>query len=120
MSSGVQVGNTTRFVLIAVKHEAAYWTPQTIARELRTNELLDDPTEAGLAVYRDEVLRGLVGRAAERFWASDAVTPSRAAAIRSACKALHELTIDVYSETASDPDSEPSATPARTRVKPAS
>jgi hypothetical protein len=34
MAEDTGAGNTTRFVLIAVKHDAAYWTPQTIAQEL--------------------------------------------------------------------------------------
>jgi hypothetical protein len=102
MSNGQKNVNTTRFVLIAARHEAAYWTPETVARELHTQGLLDSPSEVELGAFRDEVLRGLVGRAAEKFWASDAVTPANAAAIRSACKALHELTIDVFAETAAE------------------
>jgi len=83
---------TTQFVLIAVKHDAAYWTPRSIAQELYTRELLTSPSEAELEAFSKDVLSGLVGRAAEKFWASDAVTPPKAAAIRSACRALHSLT----------------------------
>jgi hypothetical protein len=100
MSGGLQGGSVTRFVLIAAKRDASYWTPSTVARELYLHDLLDEQSEPGLGAFRDEVLRALVGRAGERFWASDAVTPSAAAAIRSACQALHGLTIDVYTETA--------------------
>jgi hypothetical protein len=102
MNDGLQKGTTTRFVLIAVKHEAGYWTPRTIAEAIHANDLLDPRSEEGLALFRDGVLRGLVGRAAEKFWASDALTPPKAAAIRSACQALHGLTIEVFEEVASE------------------
>lgn len=98
MSEGAQSGKTTRFVLIAVKHEAAYWTPYTVAEAIHSHGLLESPSEDELGAFRDEVLRGLVGRAAERFWASDAVTPPKAAAIRSACRALHDLTAETLAE----------------------
>ena len=98
----VQPSNTTRFVLLAVRHDATYWTPHTIAKAIVQRELLDSPSDEELATFRDNVLRGLVGKAAEKFWASDAVTPQKAAAIRSACKALHELTIDVLHEAAGE------------------
>ena len=92
MSEDAGAGTTTRFVLIAVKHDAAYWTPQTIAQELHRQEMLSSPSEAELEAFAKTVLGGLVGRAAEKFWASDAVTPTKAAAIRSACRALSSLT----------------------------
>jgi len=96
MSDGLQASTTTQFVLIAVKHDAAYWTPQTIARELYKQNLLASPSEVELEAFSKTVLEGLVGRAAERFWASDAVTATKAAAIRSACRALHGLTLDEF------------------------
>jgi hypothetical protein len=98
MQEGMQV--TTQFVLLAVKRDAGYWTPETIAQELYRQGLIDSASEAEFGAFRDAVLRGLVGRAAERFWASDAVTPTKAAAIRSACQALHDVTLDVLVETA--------------------
>ncbi len=85
--------NTTPFILLAVKHDAAYWTPETIARAVAEGGLLEPQSEEELAEFRDEVLRDLVGKAAERFWANDAVTPARAAAIRAACRALHDVTL---------------------------
>ena len=92
-----------QFILIAAKRDAAYWTPRTIAREIHLHDLLDSPSEETLAAFRDGVLRGLVGKAAEKFWASDAVTASGAASIRSACRALNDLTIDEYTnETTGD------------------
>jgi hypothetical protein len=92
MSEDVGAGNTTQFVLIAVKQDAAYWTPRTIAQELYKQKMLASPSEVELEAFAKTVLGGLVGRAAEKFWASDAVTPPKAAAIRSACRALHSLT----------------------------
>jgi hypothetical protein len=99
MTDGVQKSVTTQFVLIAVKHEAAYWTPETIAHELAAQGLPLPASEVELDAFREEVLRGLVGRAAEKFWASDAVTPAKAAAIRSACQALHNLTVAALAPT---------------------
>ena len=96
MSDGLREGKTTQFVLIAVKHDAAYWTPRTIARELYKHNLLASPSEVELEAFSKTVLEGLVGRAAEKFWASDAVTATNAAAIRSACRALHRLTLDEF------------------------
>jgi hypothetical protein len=96
MPDGLQAGTTTQFVLIAVKHEAEYWSPRTIAQELYTHNLLASPSEAELEAFSKSVLGGLVGRAAEKFWASDAVTTRNAAAIRSACVALHRLTLDEF------------------------
>src|SRR5260221_564386 len=72
MSHGLQAGTTTQFVLIAVKHDGAYWTPRTIAQELYKHKLLASPTEAELEAFSKTVLEGLVGRAAEKFWAGDA------------------------------------------------
>ena len=89
---------TKRFVVLAAQREAAYWTPITITRELRSRDMLDVDSYAELVIFRDAILKDLVGRAAERFWASDAVTPSRAASIRSACRALHDLTIETLEE----------------------
>lgn len=124
MTDGVQGGKTTRFVLIAVKHEAAYWTPHTVAQAIHRHGLLESPSEEGLSAFRDEVLRGLVGRAAERFWASDAVTPAKAAAIRSACRALHDLTgealAEAFAEASPTAATEPVPGAARRRVGPAS
>jgi hypothetical protein len=98
--------NTTQFVLIAVKRDAAYWTPRTIARELHEHKMLASPSEVELEAFSKAVLGGLVGRAAEKFWASDAVTPAKAAAIRSACRALHSLTPDEFAAAVADTDSE--------------
>lgn len=112
MSDGSQIGKTTQFVLIAAKQEAAYWKPNTVARAICLHDLLPSPSEETLAAFRDEVLRSLVGRAAEKFWASDAVTPAKAAAIRSACRALHDLTIDVLVETAAETSPEATAEPS--------
>ena len=109
MPDGLQAGTTTQFVLIAVKHEAAYWTPRTIAQELYTRDLLPSPSEAELEDFSKSVLAGLVGRAAEKFWASDAVTPRNAAAIRSACRALHSLTLDEFTEAVAELNTESSA-----------
>jgi hypothetical protein len=106
MSDGVGVGGTTQFVLIAVKHDAAYWTPRTIAQELYKQKLLASPSEDELEGFSKTVLRGLVGRAAEKFWASEAVTPPRAAAIRSACRALHRLTLDEFTAAVAELDAE--------------
>ncbi len=111
LSDGSETSETTRFVLFAVKHDATYWTPHTVAREIALHDLLDAPSEEELAAFRDRVLRSLVGRAAERFWASDAVTPARAAAIRSACRALRDLTIDVFAETAAEASAKPATDP---------
>lgn len=97
-------GKTTQFVLIAVKHDAAYWTPRTIAQELYTRELLSSPSEAELEAFSKDVLSGLVGRAAEKFWASDAVTATKAAAIRSACRALHGLTVEEFAAAVAELD----------------
>lgn len=102
MTGSARGGNTTKFVLLAVRREAAYWTPATVATELCLRELVDPSSQEALDGFRDEVLRGLVGRAAERFWASDAVTPANAAAIRSACQALHNLTLEQLAQTASE------------------
>jgi hypothetical protein len=96
MSDGLREGKTTQFVLIAVTHDAAYWTPRTIARELYKHNLLASPSEVELEAFSKTVLEGLVGRVAEKFWASDAVTATNAAAIRSACRALHRLTLDEF------------------------
>jgi hypothetical protein len=104
MAEDAGAGNTTRFVLIAVKHDAAYWTPQTIAQELYRQELLASPSEAELEAFAKTVLGGLVGRAAEKFWASDAVTPTKAAAIRSACRALNSLTPDEFAAAVAELD----------------
>ena len=98
MSGGFQKAFTTQFVLVAVKHEASYWTPATIIAALAEKELLVEPSEEELVEFRDGILKALVGKQAERFWASDALTPAKAAAIRAACKALHEVTLDTYSE----------------------
>ena len=98
----VNLPSATQFVLIAVKREAAYWTPRTIAQELFKNDILASPSEAELAAFAETVLRGLVGRSAEKFWASDAVTPPRAAAIRSACRALNSLTVDLFAEAVAE------------------
>ena len=106
MSDGVGAGTTTQFVLIAVKHDAAYWTPHTIARELYKLDLLVSPSEVELEAFSKTVLEGLVGRAAEKFWASDAVTPANAAAIRSACRALHGLTLDEFTAAVAEVDAE--------------
>jgi hypothetical protein len=123
MTEGSQAGRTTRFVLISVKHDAGYWTPDTIARELMLKDMLVSPSEAELDEFRDEVLGGLVGRAAEKFWASDAVTPANAAAIRAACRALHSLTLEVFEQVAGELslEKEAGSTPetARRGVKPA-
>jgi hypothetical protein len=94
----VQTTDTGKFVLIAVRHEAQYWTPHTIAREVYANGLLAPQSEADLSAFRDEILRGLVGRRAEKFWANDSITPARAAAIRSACQGLHQLTLETFQE----------------------
>lgn len=109
MADGLQAGATTQFVLIAVKHEAEYWTPRTIAQELHTQNLLASPSEAELEAFSKSVLAGLVGRAAEKFWASDAVTPRKAAAIRSACRALHGLTLDEFTGAVAELDAESGA-----------
>jgi hypothetical protein len=111
MPDGLQASTTTQFVLIAVKHEAAYWTPRTIAQELYTHNLLASPSEAELEAFSKSVLGGLVGRAAEKFWASDAVTPRNAAAIRSACNALHRLTLDEFSGAVAEMNTESSSSP---------
>jgi hypothetical protein len=122
MNESTQGGKTTRFVLIAVKRDAAYWTPQTIAREIQLQQMLDSPSEAALGAFRDEVVQGLVGRQAEKFWASDAVTASNAAAIRSACQALHNLTIEVLAQTAAElnpkPPTEAAAKQTRRKNRP--
>ena len=110
MSEGLGAGNTTQFVLLAVKHDAAYWTPHTIAQELYTRKLLASPSEVELEAFSKSVLGGLVGRAAERFWASDAVTPPKAAAIRSACRALHGLTLEEFAAAVAELDSGGAAT----------
>src|SRR6266446_3715069 len=102
MSDGLRAGTTTQFVLIAVKQDGAYWTPRTIAQELYKHKLLASPTEAELEAFSKTVLEGLVGRAAEKFWASDAVTAANAAAIRSACRALHRLTLDEFAEAVAE------------------
>jgi hypothetical protein len=94
----VQNADTGKFVLIAVQHEAGYWTPRTIAREVYLNGLLAPESDASLNAFRDEILKLLVGRAAEKFWANDAITPSRAVAIRAACQALHQLTLETFQE----------------------
>ena len=117
MSETSKAGRTTQFVLVAVKHEAAYWTPRTIAAEICRRGMLEDRSEEGLSAFRDEVLRGLVGRAAEKFWASDAVTPAKAAAIRSACRALNDLTADILAETAAELGSETAGDPSRTGAR---
>jgi hypothetical protein len=91
-------GDTGKFVLIAVKRDAAYWTPETIAREIYVSGMFDSRGEISLGTFRDRILERLVGRSGERFWANDAITPSRAAAIRSACQALHKLTAEIFSE----------------------
>jgi hypothetical protein len=104
MTEDVGAGTTTQFVLIAVKHDAAYWTPQTIAQELYKQEVLASPSEAELETLTKTVLGGLVGRAAEKFWASDAVTPTKAAAIRSACRALSSLTPDEFASAVAELD----------------
>ena len=95
-----------QFVLIAVKHDAAYWTHRTIARELYKHDLLASPSEVELEAFSKTVLEGLVGRAAEKFWASDAVTPENASAIRAACRALHGLTLDEFAEAVAEVDAE--------------
>jgi hypothetical protein len=104
MSDGSGVGATTQFVLIAVRHDAAYWTPHTIAQELYKNTLLASPSQDELEAFSNSVLRGLVGRAAEKFWASEAVTATKAAAIRSACRALHRLTLDEFTAAVAELD----------------
>jgi hypothetical protein len=109
MSEGVPTGNTTQFVLIAVKHDAAYWTPRTIAQELYKRNMLASPSQTELETFSKTVLEGLVGRAAEKFWASDAVTPKKAAAIRSACRALHRLTLDEFTGAVAELDTEDGA-----------
>jgi hypothetical protein len=91
-------GDTGKFVLIAVKRDAAYWTPETIAREIYVSGMFDSRGEIGLDAFRDRILERLVGRSGERFWANDAITPKRAAAIRSACHALHQLTAERFNE----------------------
>jgi len=111
MSEGVQTGSTTQFVLLAVKHDAAYWTPHTLAQELHTHNLLASPSEDELEAFAKMVLGGLVGRAAEKFWASDAVTPRNAAAIRSACGALHRLTLDELTAAVAEMNTEGSSSP---------
>jgi hypothetical protein len=111
MSEGVQTGSTTQFVLLAVKHDAAYWTPHTLAQELHTSNLLASPSEAELEDFTKTVLGSLVGRAAEKFWASDAVTPRNAAAIRSACGALHRLTFDEFTAAVAELHLEGSPSP---------
>jgi hypothetical protein len=93
-----KISRTTQFVLLAVKHDASYWAPPTLASELAQLGVLPEASIESLDAFRDEVLRSLVGRAAERFWASDAVTATNAAAIRAACQALHTLTVEVYAE----------------------
>lgn len=104
VAEDVGPGITTRFVLIAVKHDAAYWTPQTVAQELFRQQLLVSPSEAELETFAKTVLGGLVGRAAEKFWASDAVTPTKAAAIRAACRALSSLTPDEFGAAVAELD----------------
>ena len=111
MSEGVQTGSTTQFVLLAVKHDAAYWTPHTLAQELYAQNLLDSPSEDDLEAFAKTVLGGLVGRAAEKFWASDAVTPRNAAAIRSACGALHRLTLDEFTAAVAELNTEAASSP---------
>ena len=106
MSDGSRAGTTTQFVLIAVKHDAAYWTPRTIAQELYKHNLLASPSEVELEAFSKSVLQGLVGRAAERFWASEAVTATKAAAIRSACRALHRLTLDEFAGAVAELDTD--------------
>ena len=102
MSDRSGAGTTTQFVLLAVKHDAAYWTPRTVAQELHKHDLLASPSEVELEAFTKTVLGGLVGRAAEKFWASDAVTATNAAAIRSACRALHHLTLDEFAEAVAE------------------
>jgi hypothetical protein len=113
----VQKADTGKFVLIAVQQNAQYWTPRTIGREVYLNGLLAPQSEAGLNAFRDEILKRLVGRGAEKFWANDAITPSRAAAIRSACQALHQLTLETFQEAieevAPDASSASPETPSR-------
>jgi hypothetical protein len=109
MSDGLRAGNTTQFVLIAVKHDAAYWTPHTIALELYKHKMLASPSQVELEAFSKAVLEGLVGRAAEKFWASDAVTPNKAASIRSACRALHRLTLDEFTGAVAELDTEDGA-----------
>jgi hypothetical protein len=104
MSDGLGAGTTTQFVLIAVKHDAAYWTPRTIAQELYKHNLLASPSEDDLEAFSKTVLQGLVGRAAEKFWASEAVTATKAAAIRSACRALHRLTLEEFAAAVAELD----------------
>ena len=94
----MQSAYTKPFVLIAVKHEAGYWTPVTIAEELRLHGMLNSLSAEELEGFRKEILKDLVGRSAERFWASDAITTARAISIRAACRALHDLTIDTLAE----------------------
>jgi hypothetical protein len=94
----VETADTGKFVLLAVQHDAPYWTPSTIAREVNLKGLLTPESEADLSAYRDEILKRLVGRNAEKFWANDAITPSRAASIRSAIQALHQLTLETFRE----------------------
>jgi len=91
MTDTVPVKTTTQFVLLSVKHDAAYWSPATMAQAVHDLGLLEAPTEDALAAFTDAVLHALIGKAAERFWASDAVTPTRAASIRAACRSANVL-----------------------------
>jgi hypothetical protein len=117
MSDGERNGDTAKFVLIAVKHEAAYWTPQTIAQEICLNGLFDSEAEISLTDFRDGILKRLVGRSGEKFWSNDAITPARAAAIRSACQALHELTVERFSEITAEMASKSPSNPSPDRTR---